>query len=146
MTWYAVLGLAVLALVVVSVVVASWLVRRSVDGVRRVRESHPGEVVLATGLAEAGEVPPLQRAGVIAVIADAGGLSFRDRTDAEVLLVPAADILSLELAPLNPRSRMRPLRLERLGGSPVAFWAGTTEDQQLDAVIALRTALSRAAD
>jgi hypothetical protein len=143
MTWYAVLGLAVLVLAVGSVVIVSALVRRSVDGVRRIREAHPGEVVLATGLVDAGDLTPLERGRVVAVIADAGGLSFRDGADAEVLSVPVGDILSLELAPLNPRSRMRPLRLERLGGSPIAFWAGSTEDQLLESVIALRTALGR---
>jgi hypothetical protein len=144
-TWYAVLGLVVLALVVVSVVVASSLVRRSVDGVRRVREAHPGEVVLATGLIEAEGPASVRRAAVVAVVADRPGLSFRDARDDEVLMVPAESILSLELAPLNPRSRMRPLRVEHLGGAPIVFWAGTTEDQQLESVIALRTALGRSA-
>lgn len=145
MTWYAIAGLAVLALVLAAVAAAIILVRRTVGGVRGIHEAHPGVLVLPTGLVDAGNLLPTRRAAVVAVLADRAGLSFRDRSDAEVLLVPAEEIMSLELAPLNPRSRVRPLRVEQVGGAPIAFWAGTTEDQQLASIIALRAALGRPA-
>ncbi len=138
-----VVGLVALGLLVVSVIAAVVRVRVFMGGLRRVREAHPDELVIATGLTEAGDWSAAQRVPVIAVVAGPDGLSFRDGADREVLQVAAADILSLELAPLNPRSRARPVRVERLSGGPVAFLAGSTPEQQLDSVIALRTALGR---
>ena len=55
----------------------------------------------------------------------------------------AADrIMAVELAPLSPRSAVRPARVTLLDGPPVDFWVGNQPDQQVDAVVALRSALA----
>ena len=145
MTWYAIAGLVVLGLVVLAILLGAVRLRVLMRGIRDVRAAHPGELVIATGLMEAEGWSAAQRVPVIAVVANADGLSFRDRADHEVLMVPSDEILSLELSPLNPRSRTRPVRVERLSGGPVAFLAGSTPDEQVEAIIALRSTLGRAA-
>ena len=135
----------VVAVVLAALAAGMWFVLRNAgrsrEALARIREAHAGAAVLPTALFEGPASPP-ERARVIAVVADRRGLSFRDRLDAEVLRVDADVILSLELAPLAPRGP-RPARLERIDGPPLAFWAGATPDQQLDTIVALRTALGR---
>jgi hypothetical protein len=113
------------------------------DPGRAVIAAHPGETVLATGLIALEGSAVVDRARVVAVLAQRSGLSFRDRTDAEVLAVPADRILSVELAPLNPRSALRPARVALIDGPPVEFYAGVREEQQLETVLAIRQALGR---
>jgi hypothetical protein len=86
----------------------------------------------------------LQRARVVVVLADAGGLSFRDAADAEVVRIDAGRILSIELASLAQRRPVRPAVVTTIDGA-FEFTVGLTPDQLVDAVVALRTALGRAA-
>jgi hypothetical protein len=84
-----------------------------------------------------------ERARVLAVLANAGGLSFRDRADTEVVRIAAASILSIELAPAGGRTPLRPAVVTRADGSPVRFTVGANDDQRAEAVVALRAALRR---
>lgn len=84
------------------------------------------------------------RARVRLVAADRDGLSFRTRKDVEVVRVAADRILSIELAPLDPRNRLRPARAALADGAPVEFWIGNDPDRQAEIIVALRTALGRA--
>ena len=59
--------------------------------------------------------------------------------------MPADRIISLELAPLQPRARFRPFRVTTIDGATIDFAGPSHPDQQVDAVVALRTALGRAA-
>ena len=51
--------------------------------------------------------------------------------------------MSLELAPLEPRSRFRPFRVTTIDGATIDFTGPAGQDAQVDAVVALRTALGR---
>ena len=62
-----------------------------------------------------------------------------------MLLVPADSILSLELAPLVPRSPVRPFRVTTIDGGTYDFTGPMGQDAQVDAVVALRRALGRSA-
>nr|MDQ2699418.1 hypothetical protein [Actinomycetota bacterium] len=61
MTPWEVAGLVALGLIVVSVIAAGVRVRVFMGGVRRVRAAHPDELVIATGLTEAGDWSAAQR-------------------------------------------------------------------------------------
>lgn len=119
-----------------------WDLRRAGDAAARVRAAHPDSLVLPTALVAA-DLPRRALRRVAAVVADRDALSFRDRDGGEALRVAAASILSLELGPMIPGSAVRAARVEHLDGPAVEFWAGATPDQQLDTIVALRTALGR---
>jgi hypothetical protein len=106
--------------------------------------AHPGETAFGTGLIALDEVSASDKARVVAVIVTKNGLSFRDRDDAEVGQVAAARILSIELAPLEPR-KIRPAIVTLIDGAPVRFYVGGGPDQQAEAILAIRTALGRPA-
>lgn len=110
----------------------------------RVVAAHPGQVAFASGISSWPGVDRAERESVIVVAADRRGLSFRDHDDREVLLVPPDRIMSLELAPLDPRAGFRPFRVTTIDGS-IDFSGPTKPDDQVDTVVALRTALGRAA-
>ncbi|MGN6502501.1 MAG: hypothetical protein ACTHKX_06315 [Pseudolysinimonas sp.] len=106
--------------------------------------SHPGQTVRPTSLREFPGLGRVEQTRVVLVVAGPDGLSFRDLHDAEVARVLAERILSLELAPLQPRQPVRPAILTTVDGT-VRFTVGVTDDQRLDAIVAIRTALGRAA-
>lgn len=136
------------AVVVLTVLLIGANYARAFAGFREERAAvtafvarHPGETAIATGLAEYEEVSRADRQRVIGVVVDRGGLSFRDRADVEVAHVSENRVLSIDLAPLRPRSASRPLLVTLADGPPVAFWVGNQPDQQVDAVVAVRAAL-----
>jgi hypothetical protein len=130
-------------LVIVSLVLLILSLRAMRTDASRVLAAHPGEVAFPTRVSSwPGD--RADRDGVIVVVADRRGLSFRDHADREVLLVPADRILSLELAPLVPRAPLRPFRVTTIDGD-IDFSGPMTPDAQVDAVVALRQALGRAA-
>jgi hypothetical protein len=139
-----VFGVVVAVLIVANVALLVSTFRGMKADAARVVASHPGSAAFPTGLLSWPGSDRATRAGVIAVVADRTGLSFRDDTDAEVLLVPADHIMSLELAPLVPRSPYRPLRATTIEGSVIDFAGPSKPDEQVDAVVALREALGRA--
>lgn len=139
--------LLVVALVLVGVSIAHtfMILRQDRAAGEAILAAHPGETILPTSLFASEGVTRAERARVGLVLADRRGLSFRDRTDTEVLHVGADRILSIELGPLPPRMAIRPAIATLVDGPPISFWVGAQPDQQAEAVVALRTALGRAA-
>jgi hypothetical protein len=112
---------------------------------RRVVGAHAGEVVFPTLVVRWPQSPSRLRGSVIAFVIDSTGISLRDRLDREVLLMPAAGIVSIELGPLT-RSAFRPLRVTTIDHGEVDFaMSQVRPDDQVDAVVAVRTALGRRA-
>ena len=132
--------------VVASFAVNLVLVSRALGSHRaaqaRILQAHPGATVLPTAIVDASGIDRAARDRIVAVVADRRGLSFRDLADVEVHLVPADQVMSLELAPLAPR-RLRPLRVMTIDGTTIDFAGPQGPDDQVDAVVALRAALSR---
>lgn len=133
-----------IVVVVVNVGLNFLLVRSIRSDAANVVAAHPGAVVFPSGIASWSQGQPAERESVVAVVADRQGLSFRDHRDREVLLVSAGSILSLELAPLDPRARFRPFRIETIDRGTIDFTGPAGPDAQVDAVVALRSALGRA--
>jgi hypothetical protein len=134
------------ALVLLLAVVAVQLLRfrARVRAVARLVEAHAGATARPTSLRES---PGLDARGlrrVVLLVAGREGLSFRDLQDVEVVRIPADRILSVELGPLQQRQAFRPAVVSTLDG-PLRFTVGLSEDQQLDGIIAIRTALGRPA-
>ncbi len=121
-----------------------WTFRAMREDASRVLAAHQGSVAYPSGISSWPGAERVDRESVIAVVADRRGLSFRDHEDREVLLVPADRIMSLELAPLEPRARFRPFRVTTIDAT-IDFSGPAKPDEQVDAVVALRTALGRAA-
>jgi hypothetical protein len=141
--------IAVMVIIAAAFAVASFLVlfrgvRELTAAQGRIALAHPGALVVLSGASGWAGATPAARASVIAVVADRNGLSLRDRLDGEVHLVPADGILSVELAPLNPRSAFRPLRVSTIDGSTIDIIGPLKPDEQVDAVVTLREALGRA--
>ena len=112
---------------------------------RRVVAAHEGDVVFPTLVVSWPGGDRRVGARVIALVADGSGISLRDRADREVLLLPADEILSVELAPLT-RSAFRPFRIATLQqGTLDLAMSQVRPDDQVDAVVSLRTALGRPA-
>ncbi|MEO5921496.1 MAG: hypothetical protein ABIQ01_10195 [Pseudolysinimonas sp.] len=109
----------------------------------RVVAAHPGEVAFPSQLISWLGGARTERDSVVAITADRRGLSFRDQDDREVLLVEPERIMSLELAPLEPR-RVRPFRVTTIDGV-IDFSGPAKPDEQVDAIVALRTAIGRPA-
>ena len=130
----------VLLLIAVQVFLMVRLVFEARADVNRVVAAHEGSLAIPTGVVSWPGDDRAERESVIVVVADGSGLSFRDHDDREVLLVPANEILSVELAPLAPRSPIRPFRV-RTGGGTFDFTGPMKADAQVDAVVALRQAL-----
>lgn len=140
-SWFFLVG--ALAVPVVSILLTVRTFRAMRDDAARVVVAHPDQVAFASGISSWPGADRAERERVIVVAADRRGLSFRDHDDRELLLVPPDSIMSLELAPLDPRAGLRPLRVTTIDGS-IDFSGPLTPDQQVDAVVALRTALGRA--
>jgi hypothetical protein len=115
------------------------------EGGEAVVAAHPDETVLQTRLFALPGASELARARVVALIAAADGLSFRDLADTEVLRVDSDRILAVEIAPLTSGAAVRPARVTLLDGGHAEFWIGSTPDEMVDAVVAIRTALGRPA-
>lgn len=112
---------------------------------RRVIDAHVGEVVFPTLIVRWPSSPRSLRNSVIAFVVTRTGISLRDRRDREVLLLPADGILSIELAPLT-RSAFRPLRVTTIDNGELDLaMSQVRPDDQVDAVVAVRTALGRPA-
>ena len=109
----------------------------------RVLAAHPDSTAFASGITAWPTGDRAERESVIAVVADRRGLSFRDHEDREVIMLPADRIMSLELAPLEPRARLRPFRVTTIDGGTFDFTGPMKPDAQVDAVVALREALGR---
>ncbi|MEQ1736520.1 MAG: hypothetical protein ABL886_08965 [Rhodoglobus sp.] len=131
---------AAMVLVGVNIVIALWTFRGMRLDAARVVAAHPGAIPSVITSWE--QLAKDERESIIAVVADRRGLSFRDHDDREVQLIPADHILSLELAPLEPRARFRPFRVTTTNGA-IDFSGPAKPDDQVDAVVALRTALGR---
>jgi hypothetical protein len=131
-------------LIVANFAYTFWWLRWERSQAQAVVDAHPGQTALVAGLATREGSSRAERARVVAVVADRRGLSLRDRHDVEVQHLAADRILSIELGPLVPR-RARPVRIQLIDGAPVELWAGADENRLLDTVVALRTALGRAA-
>jgi hypothetical protein len=134
-----------LLLILANFAHAMWWFRAARRAAEAVVAAHPGRTAMVAGITEREGSTRSERARVVAVTADRGGLSFRDRSDIEVLHLAAGSILSLELAPLDPRTRLRPARVTLADGAPVSFWLGVKPDALAEAIVELRTALGRAA-
>jgi hypothetical protein len=110
----------------------------------RVLEAHPDELALPTLVVSWPGSDRKVRSRVIAMIVDERGISLRDRDDAEAMLLPAGQILSVELAPLT-RSAFRPLRVATLSQGTVDLALSQVRpDDQIDVVMRVRGALGRA--
>jgi hypothetical protein len=109
----------------------------------RVIAAHEGEFVLPTLVVAWPGSDRRMRSKVIAMVVDEAGISLRDRDDAEVALLPADGILSIELAPLT-RSAFRPLRVATLGHGTVDLALSQVRpDEQIDVVLRVRAAVGR---
>jgi hypothetical protein len=139
-------ALLVVALLVTAANIAHlfWSLSRQRRAAAAIVAAHPEKFGLVTGLVEHEGTSRSDRARVVAVLADRDGLSFRDSSDAEVVQVAASRIMSLELAPHEPRARFRPAHVKLIDGPPVAFWVGADQDRQAETIVALRSALGRA--
>jgi hypothetical protein len=124
---------------------AFWTFRAMRADATRVVAAHSGSVAFPTTITSWPQLDKAERESAIALVAEPRGLSFRDQDDREVQLVPADRIMSLELAPLEPRARFRPFRVTTIDGATIDFSGPSSPDQQVDAVVALRTALGRSA-
>jgi hypothetical protein len=140
-SWIFVAGALVLVAANVALALRTFRMMRADSA--RVLAAHAGSVAFPSGIASWPGSDRAQRESIIAVTADRRGLSFRDDRDHEVLLVPADRDLSLELAPLEPR-RIRPFRVTTIDMT-VDFTGPPAPDAQVDAIVALRTALGRPA-
>lgn len=136
-------AVVVVGAIAVNIGLTFWTVRRIREDSLRVVAAHPDAVAFPSGIASWPGVERVERENVVAVAADARGLSFRDHDDHEVFLVPPDRIMSLELAPLVPRSRFRPFRVTTIDGATIDFTGPAGQDAQVDAVVALRSALGR---
>lgn len=131
-----------LLLVAVNILLLVQLVREVRADATRVLAAHEGSVAFPSGVTAWPGTDRAERESVIVVVGDERGLSFRDHADREVQLVPADRIMSLELAPLAPRSPLRPFRVTTIDGT-YDFTGPMKPDAQVDAVVALRQALGR---
>jgi len=141
-------GWIVLILAIVLLAVnfgVSYLVLRSErEAMRRVVAAHPDAFAMATAVVAWASGDPAARRRVVALVADRSGISLRDRSDQEVALLPADEILSIDLAPLT-RTAFRPFRVATAGhGTLDLAMSQVRPDDQVDAVVALRGALGRA--
>ena len=141
--------LLILLLILAALVAGTFALRSRVRTQRRqtvsVLAAHPGEVAVPARLFVASGTTAGQRGRTLVLLADRGGLSFRDGADEEVVGIAADRIMSVEFAPLNFRSAVRPARVALLDGAPVDFFLGVPADAQAEAVVAIRTALGRSA-
>jgi hypothetical protein len=135
--------LIVLAALVVGVVLVMRRIRTQRQGALDVVNAHPGETAIPAGLLSGGGTTSAERARVVAVLVDGERLSFRDRADAEVVRIATDRIMSVEFAPLNPRSALRPARVALVDGPPVDFFLGVPADRQIDTVMTIRAAIGR---
>lgn len=133
---------SVLVLALAAVAVQLLRFRARARALAHLVDAHAGEVARPTAVREFPGVDGRDLRRVVLVVAGPQGLSFRDLTDAEVARMPADRILSVELGPLQQRQLSRPAVVTTLDG-PVRFTVGLTEDQQLDAIVAIRAALGR---
>jgi hypothetical protein len=133
-----------LLIVAASIVLLIRLMSEIRADVTRVVASHEGSVVFPTTVLSWPGDDRTERESVIVVVADERGLSFRDHEDREVLLLPADRVMSLDLAPLVPRSPVRPFRAKTVDGV-FDFSGPMRPDAQVDAVVAMRQALGRSA-
>lgn len=140
-----VFAIAALALVAVNLTVAFSTLRAMRADSARVVGAHPDSVAIPSVITSWPQLERDERASIIAVAADHRGLSFRDHDDREVRLIPADHVMSVELAPLEPRARFRPFRVMTVEGETIEFSGPLKPDDQVDAVVALRTALGRSA-
>ncbi len=132
-------------LVAVNIFLLVALLREVRADATQVLAAHEGDVAFPSGVTSWPGADRDERESVIVVVGDERGLSFRDHDDREVLLVPADEIMSLELAPLAPRSPVRPFRVTTIDGRTFDFTGPLRPDAQVDAVVALRQALGRSA-
>ena len=136
--------LPVIALAVANVAVTIALARRARTSVQTIVASRPDALVLATAVIAWDASDPVARRRVIALVADRSGISLRDAAGAEVAMIPASDILAIDLAPLG-RTAFRPFRIQTAGhGILDLAMSQVRPDDQVDAVVALRSALGRA--
>lgn len=138
--WFFVIG--ALVVFAINTFVTLWTFRAMRADAARVLSAHSGSVAFPVTIVSWPGAERAERESVIVVAADLRGLSFRDHDDREVLLVPPDRIMSLELAPLEPRARFRPFRVTTIDGA-IDFSGPAKPDEQVDAVVALRTALGR---
>ncbi len=131
-----------LILVGVSFVMLVRLLLAARADVARVVAAHEGAVAIPTTVMSWPGDERAERERVIVAVADERGLGFRDHEDREVLLVPADRILSLDLAPLVPRSPVRPIRAKTVEGT-IDFSGPARPEQQVETVVAMRKALGR---
>lgn len=112
---------------------------------RRVVDAHEGAVVFPTLVVRWPQSARRTRGAVIAFVVDRAGISLRDRDDREVLLLAADGILSIELGPLT-RSAFRPLRVTTIDNGELDLaMSQVRPDDQVEAVVAVRSALGRPA-
>lgn len=137
--------IAIEILIVVGGYVLLLLAVRAIrSDAKRVVAAHPDAVAFPTSVSSWPGTDRADRESVIVVVGDRRGLSFRDRADREVLLVPPDRIMSVELAPFVPLSASRPFRVTTVDGT-FDFNGPRNSEAQVDAVVALRRALGRAA-
>jgi hypothetical protein len=133
-----------LLIVAVSVVLLIRLMVAVRGDALRVVAAHEGAVAFPTTVISWPGDDRDERESVIVVVADERGLSFRDHDDREVRLVTPDRVMSVDLAPLAPRSPIRPFRAKSVDG--VFDFSGPSKpDAQVDTVVALRAALGRSA-
>ena len=110
---------------------------------RRVTAAHEGSVVYPTLIVRWPQSARRIRTAIVAFVVDSTGISLRDRGDREVLLLRSDGILSIELAPLT-RSAFRPLRVTTIDHGEIDLAISQLRpDDQVDVVVAVRTALGR---
>ena len=137
-----VLGLA-LALLAINVVASSLILRSEREAIRRVLAAHPDQLAMATAVVAWPSGDPALRRRVVALVADRSGISLRDRSDAEVVLLAADRILSIDMAP-QTRMAFRPFRIQTVEhGTLDLAMSQLRPDDQVDAVVALRGAVGR---
>ncbi len=129
-----------LLIVAVSVVLLIRLMVAVRGDAMRVVAAHEGAVAFPTTVISWPGDDRDERESVIVVVGDERGLSFRDHDDREVRLVPTDRLMSLDLAPLVPRSPVRPFRAKTVDGA-IDFSGPGKPDQQVETVVALRKAL-----
>ena len=133
-----------LLIVGVSVVLLIHLMVSVRGDALRVVAAHEGSVAFPTTVLSWPGDGREERESVIVVVADERGLSFRDHEDREVRLIPANRVMSIDLAPLVPRSPVRPFRAKTVDGG-FDFSGPMKPDAQVDAIVAVRQALGRKA-
>ncbi len=135
--------MGVLVLIGVGILLLVLLVREVRADATRVLAAHEGSVAFPSGVTSWPGTDRAERESVIVAVGGARGLSFRDHDDREVLLVPADRIMSVELAPLAPRSPVRPFRVTTIDGGTYDFTGPVKPDAQVDTIVALRQSLGR---